>query len=1042
MKIEYPTIDKETDLSEVEKQTKVAKYFGHNNSLGFYPVGRLNTWHGGVHIEGEKEEIKVIADGRIIAYRMAENYYPRNNDKDEIPYSNSFVLMQHNYTSPKEQKLRFYSLYMHLMPKKLLEEKKIVPDIFARYAGKVKGDEVESGINARSGSETEPARDAKKIGVKKLLIPVGETVTLDPLPTQPAFLGFTNNISSFTNPYINPIEAQYQREMEVQRLQAVIDNHWSSIEERKALGYKRVRYKNYTDIYIATADGSVKDLGDGKLMITTVEDSILYYNPSAIKGAVVYNKPDNNGGAKYLRTEPKGTELGELEKVSDTWFKIKGKEEYVFKDALDISKTVKESVTLDSVQNVDIEIKSGSTIGYSGTYGIKNRKNYSAVHLEVFTDDTAINDFIANKMGDDNRNQYEVPENSPLQIGKPINNLKKNTKVKVYEYKGDYVQIGFEDVELLIDYTNLVDNNSYYNIKDEALSLVNSKSNYKFTKTDQLTPQKKRFRDKDDNVVSQTNATHRKLILKKDRSGQKFWVKANVVPSANVLQPLQPLQGVGVTGVKASSQGTATSANGDFEPCWAKLTADVDVVYETEPNSDNTSDIIINDIIQVQRKLAIATDNNGNKWVKIKGLYFEDSIKKTTEGWIKESELTVINPYNWQEFNWQLNEDTGNLYFYGFDTKEGEEPHEFINSIWNLVDLNQDKVLTQRELQLVMRNEQKVNILSKLICKHQSEWDTWQNIDAFKQEVEALYKKGIDAEEVAEEKQKLEEARNERVSFLEEKIQNLCFWHNVKDGDIGTPKEGAEQRTFPSDSNVYHFHPIAFVEQMKRVLSGVPPWMEVALEEAKAARFVKEYYSKEPTKANIGHMVKKYHNYCGYFDNVGTTKYVEDERDSWCSSFVSWCLGQTNYKGAKSTASQNVLWKEGEFYKRIEEPEFGCIALFTNYVKSSGRQTANGHIAFLYGLDDKGNLICLGGNQADTIKFSRYYLNKVCSTFEQYQKIEGTEVVVEQKFQGFFLPINYPEGNGKRLEVIDITKLNNQLAGETVKSDAENEKTT
>ncbi len=82
-----------------------------------------------------------------------------------------------------------------------------------------------------------------------------------------------------------------------------------------------------------------------------------------------------------------------------------------------------------------------------------------------------------------------------------------------------------------------------------------------------------------------------------------------------------------------------------------------------------------------------------------------------------------------------------------------------------------------------------------------------------------MHKKGIDAEEDPDEKQKLEEARDERISFLEEKIQNLCFWHDVKDGNIGTPKEGAEARIFPSDSNVYHFHPVAFVEQMKRLMS-------------------------------------------------------------------------------------------------------------------------------------------------------------------------------------------------------------------------------
>ncbi|MBQ4819927.1 TIGR02594 family protein [Aquimarina sp. MMG016] len=189
-------------------------------------------------------------------------------------------------------------------------------------------------------------------------------------------------------------------------------------------------------------------------------------------------------------------------------------------------------------------------------------------------------------------------------------------------------------------------------------------------------------------------------------------------------------------------------------------------------------------------------------------------------------------------------------------------------------------------------------------------------------------------------------------------------------------------------------------------------------------------------------MVKKYHNYCNVFDKPKTEKKIEDQENSWCSSFVSWCLDQTDYKGAKSAGSQSVLWKEGKLFKRIEEPEFGCIVVFTNYVKSDGHQNAKGHITFLYGRDTAGDLICLGGNQGQRIKFSRYFedKNKVNSTFKQRVKGYG-KVLVEQKFQGFFLPKNYPENNGKELQIVNLKKLNDQLAGKAVKSNTENEST-
>jgi len=62
MKVSYPEKDgKANDLK-----------FG--NQYGKYLISHFNTWHGGVHIEGNKKQIQAIADGRIIAYRFSEKY--------------------------------------------------------------------------------------------------------------------------------------------------------------------------------------------------------------------------------------------------------------------------------------------------------------------------------------------------------------------------------------------------------------------------------------------------------------------------------------------------------------------------------------------------------------------------------------------------------------------------------------------------------------------------------------------------------------------------------------------------------------------------------------------------------------------------------------------------------------------------------------------------------------------------------------------------------------------------------------------------------
>ncbi|WP_298314587.1 TIGR02594 family protein [uncultured Aquimarina sp.] len=1118
MRFEYPILSS-TKAEEEEKEALIASYFGHNNQLGFYPVGRLNSWHGGIHIEGSGKEVRAIADGRVIAYRIPEDYYPREENDDKPKYSNGFLLLQHdNYISPKKQKLRFYSLYMHLMPKVQMEDSRKVPDFYAKYTAKATGNEIKLGLNARSGSEMDGS-----FGKKVVLIPVGATVTLDPLEdpnatSAPQDIMPGNGFNMWSSPFSAQASSTPQGPI-------VLEPHWT--ESKKSFDYKRVKYKSHTDIYIATAGSRTKNIGNNQLQVVSVEDDISKYEKSPTKGVVVYDKANKTGQGKYLRTIKKSTEIGEVIKKSDTWYQIKGKEEYIAASAIKVTATLKDDVVIDKIKNVDVMIKAGDVLGFTGNYGFGKQKQYGAVHLEVFTDDIEVKNLIVNAKEDDDRTQYETPENSTLQVGKPVNDLKKDTKVKVYQRKGDFAEIGFENLTKTIPTEGNIWTLDGNGKKPEEKG-YSKKNGYAILNFDTVNNYFENALEKGKSKIFYIEKTKidekdaRTVILKqpKNREDKKFWVKADTVPAPAkpIVESIQlnpepiKVKGLGINEVLnndtavATPETNTTVSNTNTDPYWAALSKDVDVVYDVEPTAENTAAITVAPTMRVKRKVATAKDNNDVTWWKIKGQYEDDQGNKKTEtGWIKKEKLITLNPYEWESFGWKLYENTGDQYFYRFNANEGEEPHQFIKDIWAEVDLPEkqtqpdgtvkevpgDKVLTQHELQQAMRNKRKVNILSKLICKHHNEWDTWQHIDTFKSEVEEIYQKGIELEEDTEKKQKLEEIRDERIALLEEKIKNLSFWQDIQDGDIAPPaekkkeqaatsyqsmfnmsdllgetdtstanennnlgpvypngqppanKEQKPKRRFPKDSAVYHFHPIAFVEHMKIIAAPTtPPWLDIALAEAKAAKFLPEYNHNKPSQTHIGNMVKKYHNHCGYFDKTKTPKKIEDQEDSWCSSFVSWCLDQTNYKGAKSAGSQSVLWQEGKLFKRIEEPEFGCIVLMTNYVKSSGRQTANGHITFLYGKDSNGDLICLGGNQRDRIKYSRYYTDKVCSTFLQYQKKEGKKVMVEQKFQGFFLPINYPIGASKGLQIVDIKKLNNKLAGKAIKSDIKNEKTT
>ncbi len=221
----------------------------------------------------------------------------------------------------------------------------------------------------------------------------------------------------------------------------------------------------------------------------------------------------------------------------------------------------------------------------------------------------------------------------------------------------------------------------------------------------------------------------------------------------------------------------------------------------------------------------------------------------------------------------------------------------------------------------------------------------------------------------------------------------------MQDGYIGTPKEGAEPRIFPSDSNVYHFHPIAFVEQMKRITAPIiPPWLEIAIEKAVMASGAHE--SEEPLYSFAKRCLE-----------LGDSNAKPDDNDNgqWCGGFVGWCLNEVNLKGGTQAweilSSQHYvqLAELGKFYRIIEEPVVGCIVVMTNYKKSNGESKGSGHICYLYGIDGN-NLVCLGGNQGSYLKFSNFKRTGVSYKGSDY----------EQKFNCYLMPINYPESSYNR----------------------------
>ncbi|CAI8841391.1 hypothetical protein [Pseudomonas serboccidentalis] len=112
---------------------------------GFYPLGANGLWHGGIHFDEasglvpDLAEVKCIADGEVVAYRIDSRYPKSAYGTAEAEFSTGFVLVKHRLEVPVQPatpapagspasppapgpSLIFFSLYMHLLQWKNYEE--------------------------------------------------------------------------------------------------------------------------------------------------------------------------------------------------------------------------------------------------------------------------------------------------------------------------------------------------------------------------------------------------------------------------------------------------------------------------------------------------------------------------------------------------------------------------------------------------------------------------------------------------------------------------------------------------------------------------------------------------------------------------------------------------------------------------------------------------------------------------------------------------------------------------------------------------------
>jgi len=95
-----------------------------------------------------------------------------------------------------------------------------------------------------------------------------------------------------------------------------------------------------------------------------------------------------------------------------------------------------------------------------------------------------------------------------------------------------------------------------------------------------------------------------------------------------------------------------------------------------------------------------------------------------------------------------------------------------------------------------------------------------------------------------------------------------------------------------------------------------------------------------------------------------------DDETPWCGAFVGGVLSECNLPIVSGGASARSWLK---LPVRLNKPAVGAVVIFWRGSPSS----ASGHVGFIVGKDQHGNLMVLGGNQGDEVNIKPFPISRV-----------------------------------------------------------------
>lgn len=92
---------------------------------------------------------------------------------------------------------------------------------------------------------------------------------------------------------------------------------------------------------------------------------------------------------------------------------------------------------------------------------------------------------------------------------------------------------------------------------------------------------------------------------------------------------------------------------------------------------------------------------------------------------------------------------------------------------------------------------------------------------------------------------------------------------------------------------------------------------------------------------------------------------IKDDETPWCAAFVGAVLEHVGIKSTRFESAGSYL----DWGAELEQPALGCIAVF--------KRAGGGHVGFVVGQCENGDLMVLGGNQSDAVNIRAFPLYRV-----------------------------------------------------------------